>query len=126
MSQKKKTVLLVEDEDSVGLVLKMVLEHNGYAVHLAETGHEALKILGNGERIDLMLIDLVLPGDMSGQELAEKVQRSRPEIKIIYSTGYGREKIGDEVPLEDGVNFIQKPYEAAALLKIIRKAFGDA
>ena len=123
MSRNQQTVLLVEDDESVGLMIKMVLEHDGYHVLVATNGQSALQQFDHNQaQIDLVLTDIILPGGMSGVELAESLLARQPGLKVIFSTGYSTDRVARNLPLEDGANFIQKPYETASLLQIIRRA----
>ncbi len=79
----------------------------------AEDGTQALKVWSeNNQSVDLLLTDLMMPNGMSGQSLARELRSKRPELKVIYTTGYSAEAAaqGQDVELKEKVNFIQKPY----------------
>jgi PAS domain S-box-containing protein len=117
-----ETVLLVEDEDAVRLLASRVLAEQGYAVHEARNGREALAVLERpGHGIDLVLTDVVMP-DMGGVELADRVAAAHPNVRIVYMSGYSE---GDK--LHPGVRqspypFLQKPFSPESLAVRIREA----
>jgi signal transduction histidine kinase/CheY-like chemotaxis protein len=117
-----ETILLVEDEETIRSMAKVFLESYGYHVIEAGNGPEALEIWKeNRGRIDLLLTDLVMPHGVSGQELARTLQSDRPDLKIIYSSGYSRDLFGDDSFLKPETNFLQKPYRLNSLADMIRK-----
>jgi DNA-binding NtrC family response regulator len=123
VSRIQQKVLLVEDDDAVSLMIKMVLEQSGYQVFVATTAQRALQLFEREHaQMDVVLTDIVLPGGMSGAQLAETLRARQPELKVIFTTGYSTEQVARDLTLELGTNFIQKPYEAASLLQIVRRA----
>ncbi len=113
-----ETVLVAEDEDAVRTLVTEVLSMAGYNVLPAENGQKALEML-DGDTPSLLLTDVVMPG-MSGAELANRVQASHPDIKVIYMSGYTDEAIVDQGMLAEGVEFIQKPFSPNNLLRRVR------
>ncbi len=119
-------VLLVEDEDPIRSVAKMFLEAHGYHVIEARNGPEALNIWRkNRDEIDLLLTDLVMPHGVSGQELARSLQAERPNLKVIYSSGYSCDLFGDSSFLNPQTNFLQKPYRLSSLAEMIRHCLDE-
>ena len=117
-----KLILLVEDEETIRDMAKMFLETHGYHVIEASNGPEALEIWReNNASIDLLLTDLVMPHGVSGQELAYELQADRPELKVIYSSGYSCDLFGENSFLNPETNFLQKPYRLNALAEMIRQ-----
>ena len=117
-----ETILLVEDEMSLRSLVKMVLTRMGYTVLQASTGISALELWKNHEgAIDLLIADLVLPDGMSGRKLAERLLLEKPDLNVIYVSGYSAEIAGKDFPLDEGVNFLAKPFEAHRLAKIVRE-----
>jgi len=113
-----ETVLLVEDERDVRELASLLLKKQGYTVMEAQDGEDALQICGQYQGlINLMVTDVVMPG-ISGRELAEHVALLRPEMKVVYMSGYTDDAIIHHGVLEKGVNFIQKPF---ALLRFAQK-----
>ncbi len=115
-----ETVLLVEDEDIVRNLCVQILEQLGYKVMQARNGAEAIALAqGYGDRIDLLMTDVVMPG-MSGAELATQLVLLRPEMKVLFTSGYTDDAIVRHGILEEGVSFIGKPYTPSALAKKVR------
>lgn len=116
-----ETILLVEDEPAVRDAVRIVLSRLGYRVLEAVTAAEALDIWKtNGNNIRLLLTDLMIPGGINGKELADDLLRRAPGLKVIYASGYSSEIAGQGVPLEEGVNFLTKPFDAHTLARTIR------
>ena len=117
-----ETILLVEDEDAVRRLARMFLERQGYRVVEAASGKDGLAILEKNElKIDLLLTDMVMPGGISGRELASRLRVIKPGLKIIYTTGYSLDAIGQDMVLEEGLNFLAKPYHPHNLAFAVRR-----
>jgi signal transduction histidine kinase/ActR/RegA family two-component response regulator len=117
------TVLLVEDDEDVAVAAMTILGMIGYKAQHVPNAGTALALLIGGERFDLMLSDIVMPGGMSGFELAQKVRQHFPWLPILLSTGYARPAA--EVH-QAGFEIIAKPYNAASLLDAIIRARQNA
>jgi CheY-like chemotaxis protein/two-component sensor histidine kinase len=116
-----ETILLVEDNDQVRRLAKSVLSRNGYQVLDAKDGGEALEILGGHEGpVHLLLSDVVLPG-MNGKELYEKALVMRPSLQVLYMSGYTGNVIAHRGVLDEGVQFIQKPFTVHGLATKVRE-----
>ena len=116
-----ETILLVEDELAVRSALRITLKRLSYQVLEAANGQEALAIWKqHRDEIRLLLTDLVMPGTMSGKELAALLLKENPKLKVIYASGYSGEVAGDDLVLEEGVNFLSKPFRAHQLAQVIR------
>ncbi len=116
-----ETILLVEDEDSVRSVLRAVLKSCGYQVLEAVNGVEALKLWEqHAASVALLLTDLVMPSGVTGQELAARLQKDRPQIKIIFMSGYSSEVAGRDIKLKAHENYLQKPFTRDQFLETIR------
>ena len=116
-----ETVLLVEDNKSVLNLAREILKEYGYNTLQARNGKDALKVSEAHEGpIHLMLTDVVMPG-MNGRETAERIQSMRPEIKVIYMSGYPDDRISDRGVLASGTNFLDKPFSPESLVRKIRK-----
>jgi signal transduction histidine kinase/ActR/RegA family two-component response regulator len=110
-----ETILIAEDEDLVRSVAVRILTARGYSVLAASSGAEALKILArHGGPIDLLLTDVVMP-QMSGKMLVERVGTSRPEMRVLYMSGYTDDLIAHHGVLEPGTSLLQKPFTPDSL-----------
>jgi CheY-like chemotaxis protein len=117
-----ETILLVEDETAVRGLATVVLQKHGYRVLEAPSGHAALEIWKqHASEVDLLLTDLVMPGGMTGMDLAEKLKASNPKLKVIYSSGYSTELTGQILESKEGKLFLQKPYHPQDLAETVRK-----
>jgi len=117
-----ETILLVEDEAAVRSLLRRFLDSQGYRVMEAADGEGALEQAeGRDGRFDLLLTDLVMPG-MGGFELARRMERRWPELKILFMSGYSEDAVGmmDNEPVMDAANFLQKPFSTDLLAHRIR------
>ncbi|MBJ6752298.1 ATP-binding protein [Geomonas anaerohicana] len=115
------TVLVVEDDEIVGRMTLKMLEHMGYRGLLAENSTQALELCRAEHSIDLVLSDVMLPG-ASGRDAVETILALRPDLKIIYMSGYAPETLRDKGVDHRQVNFIQKPFDMADLGEKIRLA----
>ena len=114
-------ILVVEDEPELRSLVIEILEHYGYSVLEASSGPQALEVWEKcAGQVDLLLTDMVMPGDMTGHELAEALKQKKPPLKIVYTSGYSVDMMGRDFVLTRGLNFLQKPYHPLALVKIVR------
>jgi nitrogen-specific signal transduction histidine kinase/CheY-like chemotaxis protein len=121
-----ETILLVEDEKPVRELVARVLERHGYKVLQAATGLEAVEIWrGHSKDIALLLTDLVMPENMNGRELAEKLSADRPDLKVIFSSGYSADIVGKDFRLEPELNYLQKPYQPQTLIVAVRRCLDE-
>jgi len=122
-----ETVLLVEDEDSVRELVRETLKARGYSVLEAGDGIAGLSVAETQPgTIDILITDVVMPG-MSGRELAKRVTALRPQIKVLYLSGYTEDAIIHEGALEAGTSFLQKPFTLHALARKVREVLrGEA
>ena len=118
-------VLVVEDDAKVRDLAVKVITSLGYTVCAAADGTIALDMIEKAPDIDVMLTDVMLPGGMSGRELAERVATRRPELKVIYASGYPANVITHDGQLDEGVELLTKPYRRDVLAQALRKALGD-
>ena len=114
-------VLLVEDDGLVRQYAQRQLESLGYQVVVAENGSVALDIIRQRPDIDLLFTDVVMPGAMSGRALADAALRLRPELKVLYTSGYSESAIVHHGRLDPGVHLLSKPYRRAELAQKLRQ-----
>ena len=116
----KGTILVVEDDAGVRGMVVLSLRHLGYHVLESATGEEALRLWAErGRDIDLLFTDMIMPGSISGAELALTLKTSSPSLKIIISSGYSMENNHLDVAWEHDVTYLPKPYSAHALASVV-------
>jgi len=122
-----ETILVVEDEATVRAVVVHALKINGYRIFEAASGHAALELWENcGTEVDLLLTDMVMPGGVSGHELAQQLLAKKPDLKVIYTSGYSADVFRGDSVLPEHVAFLRKPYRAEELLATVRHTFDHA
>ncbi|KAA3617160.1 MAG: PAS domain S-box protein [Calditrichaeota bacterium] len=120
-----ETILIVEDDSNVREFADSTLVEFGYHVHSCSNGRDALNLIKNDSfDFDLLLTDVIMP-DMNGKELSEKVSNLRPNLPIIFTSGYTDDHIVNTGELEKDINFLQKPFSVNALLKKIKDAINQ-
>lgn len=120
-SETAKRILLVEDQTALRLVIGEVLEELGYRVDAFENGPSALTHLQSGERPDLLLSDVGLPGGLNGRQVAERCRERYPDLKVLLITGYDESAaLSDGQPLQ-GTLVLTKPFELEALAERVRE-----
>ncbi|HTB83057.1 MAG TPA: PAS domain S-box protein [Candidatus Sulfotelmatobacter sp.] len=116
-----ETILLVEDDPSLRVSARKALTKLGYRILEAPTGVKAMEVWKeNRDEIRLLLTDLVMPDGMTGKDLAQRILQEEPKMKVIYMSGYSAEIAGKDFPLEEGVNFLTKPFQSSKLAETIR------
>jgi two-component system cell cycle sensor histidine kinase/response regulator CckA len=113
------TVLLVEDEPMVRAVAERALTRHGYTVITADSGEAALEVLARGETIDLLISDVVMPG-MDGPTMVEEARKDRPDLKILFMSGYAEEQLRDSINV-DNVSFLPKPFSVQQLAEAAKR-----
>jgi len=115
-------ILLVEDEASLRRLTRRFLEEYGYNVIEASSGVDALRRWTQLPRpIDLLVTDMVMPGGVSGGDLARQLRKSEPKLRVLFTSGYTVEMIGPQENLQPGVNFLPKPYTRQVLAKAVHR-----
>ena len=117
-----ETIFVVEDDPLVRSFVTAQLQSLGYRTIAAPDSKVALELIEAGQEFDLLFTDVVIPGGMSGRELADKVATLRPGLKILYTSGYTDNAIVHHGKLDDGVLLLTKPYRRNQLAEMIRKA----
>ena len=115
-----QSVLVVDDEPTVRMLVAEVLEEVGYTALTAADGTAALETLGSDCRIDLLVTDLGLPGGMNGRQLADAGRVLRPSLKVLFITGYAENAVFSQGHLEAGMHVMTKPFPMEALASRIR------
>jgi len=122
---KQYTILLVEDQEMVRDLVTEILEDEGFKVITAYNGLNALEVTKEyTDPIDLMLTDVIMP-EMNGKELAKRIEVEKPELKIIFMSGYTGEEMRNRGVLEPGTNFIQKPFAPDSLVDKVREVLNS-
>ncbi|WP_026841869.1 ATP-binding protein [Citrifermentans bremense] len=117
-----ETILIVEDEPSINALATTMLSELGYRVLSAGTPGEAVKMADGGQvKIDLLLTDIIMPG-MNGRDLSELLQRSHPDMKCLFMSGYTADIISERGNIGREVCFVQKPFTTQALAAKVREA----
>ncbi|HET6620781.1 MAG TPA: PAS domain S-box protein [Dongiaceae bacterium] len=117
-----ETILVVEDNPDVRRLVLRQLRDLGYAVIEAANGPQAMKILNDGAAINLLFTDVVMPGGMTGRQLAEAAKASRPGLKTLFTSGYTEDSVLRLGRLDPGVRLLSKPYRKHELAIRIREA----
>jgi PAS domain S-box-containing protein len=116
-----ETILLAEDEPLLRQMARSILERYGYQVLEAGTGPEALAAWKScTKHVDLLLTDMVMPGGMTGRELALCLREQEPSLKVLYTSGYSLDFVESDLLLTEGVNFVPKPYSGTSLGQAVR------
>ena len=118
-ADKRETILVVEDEPAVLKLAVTILQKNGYNVLEATDPGQAVRIAReHGARIDLLLTDVIMP-EMNGKELYSQIVNLRPQIKVIFMSGYTDNVIAHHGVLDEGLHFLQKPFSIGALARTV-------
>ncbi|NLH50894.1 MAG: PAS domain S-box protein [Myxococcales bacterium] len=121
----RETILLVEDEDMVRTFAKTILQRQGYTVYEATNGGEALLLMQKiGDQVDLLFTDVIMP-NLNGKELYQQLRRLHSGLKVLYMSGYTESVIGTQGLLDEGIHFLQKPFNIKSLAGKVREALDD-
>jgi signal transduction histidine kinase/PAS domain-containing protein len=116
-----ETVLIIDDEPAIRMLVTDVLEDNGYRVIEAEDGAAGLKILEGKGRIDLLITDVGLPGGLNGRQVADAARLTRPDLRVLFITGFAENAVVGHGHLDHGMSIITKPFVIAALAQKVRE-----
>jgi PAS domain S-box-containing protein len=121
-----ETVMVVEDDALVRNFVITQLKSLGYKTIAAADSRAALAHIENGEAFDLLFTDVIMPGGMSGRQLADEVRKKRPGTKVLYTSGYTDNAVAHHGKLDDGALLLTKPYRKSTLARMVRQALkGD-
>jgi signal transduction histidine kinase/CheY-like chemotaxis protein len=115
-----ETVLVVDDEPTVRMLIADALKDLGYRVIEAEEAAVGLRVLRSEAKVDLLITDLVLPGGMNGRQLADAARAARPDLRVLFITGYAENALIGNGQLEPGMQVVTKPFAMDALVRRIR------
>jgi DNA-binding NtrC family response regulator len=116
-----ETILIVEDEENILQLIVLTLRKHGYKVLSATAPETALSLVAASPvKIDLLVTDIVMPG-MNGKQLQEQLATNQPAMKSLFMSGYTSEVIAQHGDLEEGLNFLQKPFTIQSFLEKVRK-----
>jgi PAS domain S-box-containing protein len=121
-----ETILVVEDDSLVRSFVTTQLQSLGYKTIAASDGRTAMAVVERGDPFDLLFTDVIMPGGMSGRALAEAVSRRRPNIKVLYTSGYTDSAVVHHGRLDEGVLLLTKPYRKPQLAEMVRQALGGS
>jgi signal transduction histidine kinase len=123
--QSGETILVVEDDDDVRAYSVEILRELGYRVVEAHDGPSALRLLERQGRVDLLFTDVVLPGGITGAQVAAQARELKPSLKVLFTTGYARNAIIHHGRLDKGVKLITKPFGSAELASKVRDVLDE-
>ena len=121
-----ETILVVEDDLLLRGFVVAQLHSLGYRTAAVGDGREALEYVESGQPFDLLFTDVVMPGGMTGRQLADEVSSRQPGTKILYTSGYTENAIVHHGRLDQGVMLLSKPYRKSELARLVRLALGEA
>ena len=117
-----ETILVVEDDGLVRDYVLAQLHSLGYVTLNAANATAALAILESDAKFDLLFTDVIMPGSMNGRQLADEISKHRPELKVLYTSGYTEDAVIHHGKLDEGVLLLAKPYRKSDLARMIRRA----
>ena len=115
-----ETVLIVDDEATVRMLVTEVLTENAYRVLEAHDGASAMRIIDAGQQIDLLITDVGLPGSMNGRQIADAARTKLPALKVLFITGYAENAAIGNGHLESGMEILTKPFPMTTLAHKVR------
>ena len=123
-STRRPRLLLVDDEDAVGNLVREVLEDDGYDVVLARHPREALELAAVSPPFELLVTDLVMP-ELNGRQLAEALRHRQPKLRVLFMSGYSASAVIERGFLELDGRFLKKPFRVADLVAAVREVAGE-
>jgi len=119
MSVKQtQTILVVDDEPEIRKLVTAMLARNGYRVLTADSGENAVRLFRNNPGIDLLLTDVVAPG-MSGPMIADQIAQIRPDVKVVFMSGYEGTQVVQRYVVEKGYSLLSKPFTMDQLANMV-------
>ena len=114
-ARQGETVLVIDDEPTIRMLVTDILEGLGYAALEASDGKAGLKILESDARVDLLITDVGLPGGMNGRQVADAARTQRPDLKVLFITGYAENAVLSHGHLDPGMHVLTKPFSMEAM-----------
>src|SRR5579885_1810218 len=124
MSEQQTTILVVDDEPEVRKLVTAMLTRNGYRVLTADTGENAVRLFRTNPGVDLLLTDVVAPG-MSGPMIADEIAALKPDIKVLFMSGYDGTQVVQRYVVEKNYSLLIKPFTMEQLEKKVRETLGE-
>lgn len=121
-----ETILIVDDEPTVRLLVVDALGDLGYGCIEAEDGAAALRLFESGERIDLLITDVGLPGGLNGRQVADAARVGRPDLRVLFITGYAENAVLNHGHIEPGMEVLTKPFAIDDLIRRVERMLGEA
>lgn len=118
LPEQPRTVLIVDDEETICTFLDRVLRSAGYTTAVAGSGPEAVRTAANCPSLDLLVTDMMMP-EMVGSELARVLRQSHPDLKVLYFTGFSDRLFDEKVTMWDDEAFLEKPCSVAGILEAV-------
>jgi CheY-like chemotaxis protein len=125
LAERGETVLVIDDEHTVRMLIREVLEDLGYTAIEAEDGASGLQVLQSTQHIDLLVTDVGLPGGINGRQVADAGRSLRPDLKVLFITGYAHNALGWGEQLETGMHLLTKPFSMDELTSRIKSVITD-
>ena len=119
--QGHETILVVEDDEMVRGFVVAQLASLGYTTREARDGAEALALADSGTSFDMLFTDVIMPGGMNGRQLAQEMRKRRPDIRVLYTSGYTENAIVHHGRLDPGISMLNKPYRKVELARKVRE-----
>ena len=123
-SSSQKTILVVDDEPEIRKLVSAMLTRNGYKVVSADTGENAIRLFRSQPEIHLLLTDVVAPG-MSGPMIADQIAALKPEIKVLFMSGYDSTQVVQRYVVEKGYSLLIKPFTMEQLERKVKLVLAD-
>jgi two-component system cell cycle sensor histidine kinase/response regulator CckA len=125
MTEERTTILVVDDEPEVRKLVTAMLTRNGYRVLTADTGENAVRLFRNNPGVELLLTDVVAPG-MSGPMIADEIAALKPDIKVLFMSGYDGTQVVQRYVVEKNYSLLIKPFTMEQLEKKVRETLGGS
>ena len=123
MTEERTTILVVDDEPEVRKLVTAMLTRNGYRVLTADTGENAVRLFRNNPGVELLLTDVVAQG-MSGPMIADEIAALKPDIKVLFMSGYDGTQVVQRYVVEKNYSLLIKPFTMEQLEKKVRETLG--